>query len=290
MARIRSVKPEYWTDLKLARLSRDARLLYISLWNQADEHGRLHGDPRYVKGHCLPYDDDLTLRDVDRLLAELERAGRLVRYEVEGDPFLHLPNLHKHQRLEPGKVASRLPEPPSGDDRPTPPATRMQPETFDSAPRATSSERRADSSEKTVALHVAGSRLQVAGEHGESETPRPDVAALCGRLVDRMVRNGCAKPRITKAWTDAARLLLDKDDRPLDDALSLLDWSQQHTFWRSNIQSLPTFREKYDQLRLQRDRDKPTHFGVGYGDADREGPSRVMTGSEWATETPRSSA
>ena len=32
MARIRSVKPEYWDDRKLAkRTSRDARLLYIAL-------------------------------------------------------------------------------------------------------------------------------------------------------------------------------------------------------------------------------------------------------------------
>ena len=42
MARIRSVKPEFWTDRKLARCtSRDARLLYIALWNISDEHGRL---------------------------------------------------------------------------------------------------------------------------------------------------------------------------------------------------------------------------------------------------------
>ena len=38
MARIRSIKPEFWDDRKLAkRASRDARLLYIALWNLADE-------------------------------------------------------------------------------------------------------------------------------------------------------------------------------------------------------------------------------------------------------------
>jgi hypothetical protein len=50
VARIRSIKPEYWADQDLAeQVSRDARLLYIGLWNLADEHGRLRGDPRYIK-------------------------------------------------------------------------------------------------------------------------------------------------------------------------------------------------------------------------------------------------
>src|SRR3954471_23554574 len=105
MARIRSVKPEFWSDRRLAtRVSRDARLLYVALWNFADEHGRLHGDTRYVKGNCLPYDDDLDLRDVDRLLGELETASRIQRYEHDGDPYIFLPKLSTHQRLEPAKV------------------------------------------------------------------------------------------------------------------------------------------------------------------------------------------
>lgn len=112
MARIRSIKPEFWTDRKLARCTRDARLLYISMWNLADEWGRLHGDARFVKGHCFPYDDDLSLTAVERLLAELEAAGRVQRYADGDDPFLFLPKLAAHQRLEPHKTPSRLPAPP----------------------------------------------------------------------------------------------------------------------------------------------------------------------------------
>ena len=39
MARIRTIKPQFWDDLKIGRLSRDARLLYIGLWNFADDLG-----------------------------------------------------------------------------------------------------------------------------------------------------------------------------------------------------------------------------------------------------------
>lgn len=119
MARIRSVKPETWSDQKLARLSRDARLLYISLWNFADEQARMVGDPRQVKGMCLPMDDDLSPVEIDLLLDELAKAGRVVRYIVDDEHFLYLPNLSKHQRLDTGQD-SRFPEPPDHDTAPPP--------------------------------------------------------------------------------------------------------------------------------------------------------------------------
>lgn len=114
MARIRSLKPEFWLDRKLARkLSRDERMLYMGLWNQADEHGRALGDPVVVKGAIFPYDDDLTIDVIDRMLDRLDSAGGVVqRYEVDGDPYLFLRKLGNHQRLEPNKSKSRHPEPP----------------------------------------------------------------------------------------------------------------------------------------------------------------------------------
>jgi len=39
MARIRTVKPEYWTDGKIRRLSDSSALLFIALWNIADDYG-----------------------------------------------------------------------------------------------------------------------------------------------------------------------------------------------------------------------------------------------------------
>ena len=85
--------------------------------------------------------------------------------------------------------------------------------------------------------------------------PRVDVEKLCHRLRDRMIANGCRPPTITKAWRDAARLLLDKDGRDLDKALNLLDWATQDEFWMANIQSMPKFRAQYDVLRLRATRE-----------------------------------
>lgn len=80
---------------------------------------------------------------------------------------------------------------------------------------------------------------------------RADVDELCDRLADLIEANGSKRPTITKAWRDAARLLIDKDGRDHLKALRLIEWCQADEFWRSNVLSMPTFREKYDQLRLK---------------------------------------
>lgn len=189
MARIRSIKPEFWHKYDLATaVSRDARLLYIALWNQADEHGRLHGDPRWIKGHCFPYDDDLNLAAIDRLLGELASAEKVVRYWVKGAPYLFLPNLGEHQRLEAEKVASKLPAPDEAD-RPTPDPAPSGRAVDQSDPRADSSAPGADSSGKSVASlcgmeHVAGSMgTSAPAEDGERKKPRP-VDAVWDAVVE----------------------------------------------------------------------------------------------------------
>ncbi|WP_328344853.1 hypothetical protein [Micromonospora sp. NBC_00421] len=112
MARIRSVKPEYWADQDLAeQVSRDARLLYIGLWNLADEHSRLRGDPRYIKGQLFPYDDDLTPDTIAGLISSLALAGKVVQFRTHAGTFIYLPKLANHQRLEPDKVPTKLPGP-----------------------------------------------------------------------------------------------------------------------------------------------------------------------------------
>jgi len=86
---------------------------------------------------------------------------------------------------------------------------------------------------------------ELEGEH------RADVEELCAALSSMMVENGCKRPNITKRWKDAARLLIDLDERPMAEVVSVLTWSQRDEFWRGVIRSMPKFREKYDTLRLQ---------------------------------------
>lgn len=109
MPRIRSIKPEFWADEKLARVSRDARLLLVGMLNFADDQGRLRGNHLLVRAQIFPYDSDL---DVDQLLTSLEIGGFISRYQAKGECFISIINFTKHQKLDHPKQ-SQLPDPPA---------------------------------------------------------------------------------------------------------------------------------------------------------------------------------
>ena len=103
-----------------------------------------------------------------------------------------------------------------------------------------------------------------------ADATRPDVDGLCSLLADLIEGNGSKKPTITKAWRDSARLMLDRDGRDATQAEWLIRWSQKDEFWRTNILSMPKFREKYDQLRIK------SGQGVRVNQT-----FRVVGGTEW---------
>jgi hypothetical protein len=104
-----------------------------------------------------------------------------------------------------------------------------------------------------ILLTVTGSSLEQVKEtpaKPPSLPDRPDVERLCARLADRIAANGSNRPVVSKKWRDAARLLIDKDGRTEEQVSACIDWCQKDEFWRGNIMSMPTLREKYDRLRL----------------------------------------
>jgi hypothetical protein len=111
MARIRTVKPEFWDDELLGSCSRDARLLYIALFNVSDDEGRVRWHPAYIKSKAFPYDDDLTHDDVARIMGELVGRERVWPYQAGGQSLGWLPKFRGHQTIN-RPQPSRLPPPP----------------------------------------------------------------------------------------------------------------------------------------------------------------------------------
>jgi len=109
MSRMRTIKPSFFTNEELARLSPFARLLFAGLWTLADRDGRLEDRPRRIKAELLPYDDDV---DVDALLADLAAAGFIRRYEVAAaGRFIWIVTFLKHQKPHSREIASVIPAP-----------------------------------------------------------------------------------------------------------------------------------------------------------------------------------
>jgi hypothetical protein len=128
MARIRSIKPDFWGSPKTARVSRDARLLFIGLLNESDDYGRLLGSPRRLAGAIFPHDEDVDNDAINRWLDELESVRLVQKYVADGIEYVFVIGFMEHQKVS-HPTDSRLPEPPlPGTTRRR--APRKAPETF----------------------------------------------------------------------------------------------------------------------------------------------------------------
>lgn len=105
MARIRTIKPEFFTNEQLADLEPLARLLFVGLWTMADREGRLEDRPRRIKAEVLPHDN----ADIDTMLASLASAGLIVRYDSNGLKCIEIITFGEHQRPHPKEPPSSLP-------------------------------------------------------------------------------------------------------------------------------------------------------------------------------------
>jgi hypothetical protein len=112
MARIRTVKPEFWGNAQVTRCSRDARLLFLALLNESDDEGRQLASPRRITGFAFPNDRDVSPKMVEKWLDELESASLIAKYRAEGVEYLVIPGFTRNQRIS-RPSPSRLPSPPA---------------------------------------------------------------------------------------------------------------------------------------------------------------------------------
>lgn len=111
MARIRSIKPSFAGDSKVARLSLQARLTFLLLLPEADDEGRMVGTSKRLVGALYPNDEKIGPAQLERWLVELEREDMIVRYTADGSKYLAISNFRKHQNPQ-HPTASSIPPPP----------------------------------------------------------------------------------------------------------------------------------------------------------------------------------
>ncbi|GGE36230.1 hypothetical protein GCM10007276_12130 [Agaricicola taiwanensis] len=98
MARIRSIKPEFWSNEQVMECSTNARLLFVGLWNFVDDHGRHPLSPIQIKALVFP-GDNFSASDIREMLDELERNGLLRYYTVENKQYFLVTGWH-HQKID----------------------------------------------------------------------------------------------------------------------------------------------------------------------------------------------
>lgn len=95
MARIRTIKPEFWVDDVMVELPFEARLLFIGLWNFVDDEGFIEDKPKRIKMQIFPADDVL----IEDSLSALCDAGRLHSFDSDQGPLLQVANWGRHQKI-----------------------------------------------------------------------------------------------------------------------------------------------------------------------------------------------
>lgn len=95
MARIRTIKPEFWVDDVMVELSLEARLLFIGLWNFVDDEGYIEDKPKRIKMQVFPADDVL----IEDSLSALCASGRLQAFDSDQGPLLRVANWERHQTI-----------------------------------------------------------------------------------------------------------------------------------------------------------------------------------------------
>lgn len=100
MARIRSIKPEFWDDEHLASLPMACRLFYIGCWTFADDQGVFNANPSFLKSRIFPYDDDLKVSEVKSWLEKLEELKMIIPFTHSRDSYYIVRTFSEHQVVD----------------------------------------------------------------------------------------------------------------------------------------------------------------------------------------------
>ena len=96
MARKRMISPEYWTDDKTIELTIAERLLFIGMWNFADDEGIICNKPKQIKAQIFPV-DDINHEQISEMLMRLHGIGLILF--GNSDTLIKIKNWTRYQKI-----------------------------------------------------------------------------------------------------------------------------------------------------------------------------------------------
>lgn len=201
MARIRTIKPDFWTSEQIVECSPIARLLFVGLWNFVDDGGAMPLSPRRIKMQIFP-GDDFDLSTLCGWLAELRTAGLIATYRAAGGRFLAVTGW-KHQRIERPTIA----HPQAGDPGSVPDDDPISPDDRRTIVEHSPNDRRAVDDHSTPEGNGReGNKTKPSARRIARPSPMPETPD--GVDPDAWAKwDAYRKAKSGKAWTDEARRL-----------------------------------------------------------------------------------
>lgn len=258
MARKRMIDPSIWTDEGMAELTERQQLLYIGLFSNADDDGRLKGSPAALRLILPTFYGGVPVDDVEADIEAVTKAMRqLVRYEFDGRQYIAFRNFRQWQRID--KPSPSILPPPPDESPQLPESSQSNQEPFDDSssnvrgalPPNRKEEKLTEENRNTnTAPASAAPRRRTKNSLSFAEDS-PEMRL--SKRLDRQRRE--ANPTIKPAtktqlqhWANDVRLMIEQDQRTYDDIKALIDFSQEHEFWFKNIQSMGKLRDQFSRL------------------------------------------
>ncbi len=95
---MRCIKPSFWEDDKVAELSMQAKLVFIGLWNFADDLGTVSGNHTFLRNRMLPY-ADISAAEFSGWMAEIVTHGLAGVFCYKGVEYMYISGFAKHQTI-----------------------------------------------------------------------------------------------------------------------------------------------------------------------------------------------
>ncbi len=206
------VDPQIWRNEKFGSLPDAGRLLFIGIFSQADDDGRLKASPKFLKATIFPYDEDKTAEQVKKLRDQCADQG-LIRVYTNGEvEYLDIPGWSEHQQIRKDRYnSSSLPSFDEADNqvattgRPTvtQPTTNGIPNIVKSSIVKSSTDTpkgaRKKRAEPIVNEIFADMRTYLGFPDKVKEDPIPSYGKE-GQAIKRMLARGFTREEVTGCW------------------------------------------------------------------------------------------
>lgn len=115
MSKRRMIDPAFWESENIAKLNLQQRYLFIGLFSNADDQGRLKGHPALIRNAVFPF-DEISFEQIKSDLQAIANIGSIILYEVDGKDYIQIVGWWDYQKLQ-WAYPSDIPAPNGWNDR-----------------------------------------------------------------------------------------------------------------------------------------------------------------------------
>lgn len=244
MARGRMIDKVIILSQKINAISEGAENLYYRIYVISDDFGLFHADPKILKGQAYTL-RNVSIATIKKRLNELTEIGLIKIYEINGERYLEIQEFEKHQTFR--KDYTRKAYHPR-------PSTKSY-EVVRSRTKPPTNINKSNINKSNINKNKVNSLCL--------EKFQDEDIKLTQILIDLMIKNNPNSSIIRRltskrqqTWIDECRKLREIDKRTSEQIEQIIIFSQNDSFWKSNILSMVKLREKFDQLWLKAKKQK----------------------------------